>query len=233
MTFLRCTLLSIGLLAAPAPGHAQQMPARTTVPAVKPSTAPAAAPAINHPATPASTAHPPVVTPQPAHPINVGPSYIIGADDVLSVTVYEKPDFSAPSLLVRPDGKITLPMISDIQAAGFTPVQLDADITTRLKQFILDPVTVTVSVLASNSKQVYMIGEISHVGQVKITPGMTILQAIATAGGLTPYANKKNIYILRGEPGKQQKIPFDYTKAIKKGDMQGVTLAPGDTIVVP
>jgi polysaccharide export outer membrane protein len=77
-----------------------------------------------------------------------------------------------------------------------------------------------------------MIGEIAHVGWVNITPGMTILQAIATAGGLTPYANKKHIYILRGDPGKQQNIPFDYTKALKKGDMQGVTLAPGDTIVI-
>jgi polysaccharide export outer membrane protein len=78
-----------------------------------------------------------------------------------------------------------------------------------------------------------MIGEISHVGPISITPGMNVLQAIATAGGLTPYANKKHIYIQRGEPGKQKNIPFDYTKAIKKGDMQGITLAPGDTIVVP
>jgi polysaccharide export outer membrane protein len=147
--------------------------------------------------------------------------------------VFDNPNFSAASLLVRPDGKITLPMIEDIQAAGFTTAQLDADITTRLTQFIIDPVTVTVSVLASNSKRVYMIGEISHVGPISITPGMNVLQAIATAGGLTPYANKKHIYIQRGEPGKQKNIPFDYTKAIKKGDMQGITLAPGDTIVVP
>jgi polysaccharide export outer membrane protein len=111
-------------------------------------------------------------------------------------------------------------------------MQLSADIVTRLKQFIIDPVTVNVSVLAVNSKRVYLIGEVMHVGPLAITPGLTILQAIATAGGLTPYANKKHIYILRGDPGKQQIIPFDYTKALKKGDMQGITLAPGDTIVV-
>src|ERR1039458_7729634 len=120
-------------------------------------------------------------------------------------------------------------MIGDIQAAGFTPMQLAADVTIRLKQFIIDPVTVNVGVLAVNSKYVYMIGEIMHVGPVNITPGMTILQAIATAGGLTPYANKKHIYIQRGEPGKQKNIPFDYTRALKRGDMQGITLAPGDT----
>jgi polysaccharide export outer membrane protein len=91
---------------------------------------------------------------------------------------------------------------------------------------------VNVTVLAVLSKQVFLIGEVNHVGPLPITPGMNILQAIASAGGLTPYANKKKIYILRGDPGKQQKIFFDYTKALKKGDMQGVSLVPGDTIVV-
>jgi polysaccharide export outer membrane protein len=218
MTSLRCTLLSIALLPALAAGLAQQTPARP-------------APAINRPATSTSTPRPASAAPA-AHPANVAPTYIIGADDALSVTVWDNPNFSAPNLPVRPDGKITLPMIGDIQASGFTPMQLSADIVTRLKQFIIDPVTVNVSVLAVNSKRVYLIGEVMHVGPLAITPGLTILQAIATAGGLTPYANKKHIYILRGDPGKQQIIPFDYTKALKKGDMQGITLAPGDTIVV-
>jgi polysaccharide export outer membrane protein len=111
-------------------------------------------------------------------------------------------------------------------------MQLAADITSRLSKFVTDPV-VNVSVVAVNSKRIFMIGEIGHVGPIQITPGMTVLQAIATAGGLTPYANKKRIYILRGDPGKQQKTFFDYNKAVKKGDMQGVSLLPGDTIVVP
>ena len=226
MTSLRCTLLSITLLPALVAGLAQQTPARPA-----PAAKPAAAPAINHPATSTSTPRPTAAAPT-AHPANVAPTYIIGADDVLSVTVWDNPNYSAANVPVRPDGKITLPMIGDIQASGFTPPQLSADITTRLKQFIIDPATVNVSVLAVNSKRVYLIGEVMHVGPLAITPGMTILQAIATAGGLTPYANKKHIYILRGDPGKQQNIPFDYTKALKKGDMQGITLAPGDTIVI-
>jgi polysaccharide export outer membrane protein len=225
MTSLRRALLSICLLPALAAGLAQQTP-------VKPASGakPAAAPAINHPATSYSTTRPAAAV-SGAHSANVTANYIIGADDALSVTVWDNPNFSAANLPVRPDGKITLPMIGDIQASGFTPMQLSADITTRLKQFIIDPVTVNVSVLAVNSKRVYLIGEIMHVGPLAITPGMTVLQAIATAGGLTPYANKKHIYILRGD--RQQKIPFDYSLAIKKGDMQGVSLVPGDTIVVP
>jgi polysaccharide export outer membrane protein len=145
--------------------------------------------------------------------------------------VWKEPDLSE-TLPVRPDGKISLPVIGDIVAAGFTPTQLMADITARLTKIMTDPV-VDVSVLAVNSKRVFLIGEIAHIGPLDIRPGMTVLQAIATAGGLTAYAKKNHIYVLRGEPGKQQKIPFDYTKALKKGDMQGVSLLPGDTIVVP
>ena len=130
-----------------------------------------------------------------------------------------------------PDGKISLPLINDIPAAGYTPEQLGADITARLTKFVTDPV-VDVSVLAVNSKRVFLVGEVEHAGPMAITPGMTILQAIASAG-LTPYANKTHIYILRGDPVHQQKVMFDYKKALKKGDMQGVSLVPGDTIVVP
>jgi polysaccharide export outer membrane protein len=220
MTSLRCTLLSIALLPALAAGLAQQTPAKPAP----------AAPAINHPATSTSTPRPSTALPI-VHPANVAPSYIIGADDSLQITVWQEPNLSAATIPVRPDGKITLPLIGDISAAGFTPMQLATDIGNRLKQYVTEPV-VDVSVLAVNSKRVYLIGEVMHVGPLAITPGMTILQAIATAGGLTPYANKKHIYILRGDPGKQQNIPFDYTKALKKGDMQGITLAPGDTIVV-
>jgi len=108
---------------------------------------------------------------------------------------------------------------------------LEADIAERLKKFVTDPV-VSVTVQTFSSKQIFMVGEIGRQGPEPITPGMTILQAIASAGGLTPYANKKKIYILRGDPNKQQKFLFDYKKALK-GDMQGLSLIPGDTIVVP
>jgi polysaccharide export outer membrane protein len=212
MNFIRCTLISICLLPAVVAGCAQTA------------------------GKPVLSADP--VAPPPSAPIvaaSGGPvdaNYIIGADDSIAVTVWKEPQLSVGGVPVRPDGKISLPLINDIQAAGFTPMQLSADITERLKKFVTDPV-VGVSVLASNSKRVFLIGEVNRVGPLAITPGMTILQAIASAGGLSPYAKKNKIYIWRGEPGKQQKILFDYNKALKKGDMQGISLIPGDTIVVP
>ena len=164
-------------------------------------------------------------------PEATSPNYVIGPEDSLQINVWKEPGVSA-GLPVRPDGKISLPLVGDIQAAGFTPMQLAQVIALRLKGFIKDP-TVTVTVMGVNSKRVYMIGEIGRVGPLTISPGMTILQAIATAGGVSQYANSRKIYILRGVPGKQQKILFDYKKALKNGDMQGITLIPGDTIVFP
>lgn len=161
----------------------------------------------------------------------VDPDYVIGAGDNLAVNVFNEPKFSG-TLPVRPDGMISIALLGDIPAAGFTPMQLGVEITSRLKKLITDP-SVTVSVLAINSKRIYLVGEVGHVGPLTMTPGMTPLQAIATAGGPGPYANTKRIYILRTTNGKQEKIPFNYKKAVKDGDMQGVTLLSGDTIVIP
>ena len=158
-------------------------------------------------------------------------TYIIGADDSLQVTVWKEPTLSG-TVPVRPDGMISLVLVGDLRAAGRTPMQLGVDITERLKKYIQDPV-VTVVVLAVNSQKIFLIGEVGHVGPVMLTPGMTPLQAIAAAGGLSTFANEKHIYILRGVPGKQQKIPFNYKKALKGDNNQGVSLEPGDTIVVP
>ena len=158
-------------------------------------------------------------------------TYVIGPGDDLQVTVWNNPQLSGP-LMVRPDGKISLTVVNDVQAAGFTPMQLQADLTERLKKFVIDP-TVGVTVINVKSKNVYLLGEVGHVGPIPMAPGMTVLEAIATAGGLTPYANPKRIYILRGTGARKQQIPFNYKTAIKKGDMQGITLQPGDTIVVP
>ena len=158
-------------------------------------------------------------------------TYVIGADDSLQVTVWKEPTLSG-TVPVRPDGMISLVLVGDLRAAGRTPMQLSDDITERLKKYIQDPV-VTVVVLAVNSQKIFLIGEIGHVGPVMLTPGMTPLQAIAAAGGLTTFANSKHIYLLRGVPGKQQKIPFNYKKALKGDNNQGISLQPGDTIVVP
>lgn len=164
-------------------------------------------------------------------PAQVSADYVIGPNDSLDIEVWKEPQVSG-KLPVRPDGMISLPLVGDMPAAGFTPMQLGQEVGTRLKKFINEP-AVTVTVLAVNSKQIYLLGEVAKVGPLPMTPGMTPLQAIATAGGLTPYANAKHIYILRTVAGKQQKVPFDYKKALKDGNMQGVTLISGDTIVVP
>ena len=155
--------------------------------------------------------------------------YIIGSEDTLQITVWKEPTLSG-TVPVRPDGMISLVLVGDLPAAGKTPMQLADDITVKLKKYIQDP-NVSVLVMGVNSQKIFLVGEVGHVGPVMMTAGMTPLQAIAAAGGLTPYANSKKIYILRGEAGKKQKIPFNYKEALK-GDSQ-VELKPGDTIVVP
>ncbi len=158
-------------------------------------------------------------------------TYVIGAEDSLQVTVWKEPQLSG-SYLVRPDGMISMVLLNDVRAAGYTPMQLSADITDRLKKLVQNPI-VSVVVNSVPSQRIFMVGEVGHVGPLSLLPGMSPLQAIATAGGLSPYANKKHIYILRGTGPAQQKIPFDYKKALKGDNSQGVTLHPGDTIVVP
>ena len=171
----------------------------------------------------------PAANPAPA--ANVAPDYVIGPSDSLAVTVFKEPTMSG-TLPVRPDGMISLSLVGDLQAAGLTPMRLSEEIRERLRKFINDP-SVTVTVLAVNSKYIFLLGEVGKPGELPLTPGVTPLQAIASVGGLTPYANGKHIYILRTAGGKQLKLPFDYKKAIKTGDQQGVTLVAGDTIVVP
>ena len=130
--------------------------------------------------------------------------YIIGPEDSLQVTVWKEPTLSG-NFPVRPDGMISLVLVGDLPAAGLTPMALSNDITQRLKKYIQDPV-VTVAVLGVNSQRIFLVGEVGKVGPVMLTPGMTPLQAIVTAGGLSQFANSKHIYILRTVAGKQQKI---------------------------
>jgi len=158
-------------------------------------------------------------------------TYIISTEDHLQITVWKEAGLTGP-VPVRPDGMITLALIGDMRGAGYTPMQLAAEITTRLKKFIQDP-TVTVGVLTVHPKQVFLLGEVNHVGPVVLTPNMTPLQAISAGGGLTPFADAKRVYILRTENGKQRKIQFNYKAAIRSGNLQGVSLLPGDTVVVP
>ena len=160
-----------------------------------------------------------------------GPDYLIGADDMLHVSVWKEPDLTN-TLPVRPDGKISLPLLNDVQAAGLTPMQLANSITEKLKKFLADP-RVTVVVTQMNSQRIYVMGEVLHSGSMTLLPNMSVLQALASAG-FTQFANTKGIYILRNENGKQNKVAFNYKQVVKgEGMEQNLILRPGDTIVVP
>ena len=160
-----------------------------------------------------------------------GPEYVIGPEDALHIAVWKEADLTA-SLPVRPDGKISLPLLDDVQAAGLTPKQLADSITVKLKKFLADP-RVTVVVTQINSKRIYLVGEVVHVGATPMLPNMTVLQALSSAG-LNQFANTKRIYVLRTENGKQQKLPVNYRKLVKGEQIeQNYLLQPGDTIVVP
>lgn len=157
--------------------------------------------------------------------------YIIGADDVLRISVWKEPDLSEV-LPVRPDGKISMPLLNDVTAAGLSPLQLKDLITEKLKKFIADP-RVTVVVTAMNSQRIFVSGEVVHTGQTPLLPHMTMLQALSQAG-FTQFANLKAIYLLRTENGKQVKIPFNYKEVVKgEHPEHNILLKPGDTVVVP
>lgn len=160
-----------------------------------------------------------------------GPEYVIGPEDVLHIAVWKENDLTA-TLPVRPDGKISLPLLDDVQAAGLTPKRLADLVTERLRKYIADP-RVTVVVTQINSKRIYLIGEVLHPGAMPMLPNMTVLQALSSAG-LNQFANTKRIYLLRTENGKQQKLPVNYRKLVKGEQIeQNYLLQPGDTIVVP
>jgi polysaccharide export outer membrane protein len=157
--------------------------------------------------------------------------YLIGADDTLRISVWKEPDLSE-ILPVRPDGKISMPLLNDIPAAGLTPLQLKDSITEKLKKFIADP-RVTVVVQAMNSRRIFVSGEVVHTGPMALLPHMTMLQALSQAG-FTQFANLKSVYLLRTENGKQEKIAFNYKEVVKGNHPeQNIVLKPGDTVVVP
>jgi len=166
-----------------------------------------------------------------ASPTQAGAEYVIGPEDVLHVAVWKEADLTA-TLPVRPDGKISLPLLNDVQASGLTPQQLAASLTEKLKKYIADP-RVTIVVTTINSKRIYLMGEVLHSGATPLSPNMTVLQALSSAG-LNQFANTKGIYVLRTVNGKQQKLPVNYRKLVKGERIeQNYLLQPGDTIVVP
>ena len=157
--------------------------------------------------------------------------YIIGADDVLHISVWKEPELTT-TLPVRSDGQISLPLVNDVQAAGLTPMQLAASLTDKLRRFIDGP-RVTVAVAQMNHQRVYVLGEVLRHGPVALTPDMTVLQVLSTCG-LTQFANTKKIYVLRSVNGGQQKLAVNYKQLLKGQAMnQNIVLKEGDTVVVP
>lgn len=158
--------------------------------------------------------------------------YKIGPQDVLKIDVW-KEDQLTRAIPVRPDGKITLPLLNDVQAAGLTPMELSSAIRDGLKKYINEP-QVTVTVTEINSRRIYVTGEVVRAGAYPLLPDMSVLQALSTSGGVTQFARVKNIYVLHTENGKQVKHPFNYKDAVNgKKPEENLMLQPGDVIVVP
>ena len=160
-------------------------------------------------------------------------SYVIGANDVLAINVWKEPDISR-SVPVRSDGKISLPLVGELQAGGQTPQQLEQEITKRLQSYISEP-EVTVIVTDSKSQKVNILGMVSRPGAYLLTSSTTVLDAIAMAGGFKDFAKQKSVYVLRQSPdGTQQRLSFNYKEVIKgKNPEQNIRLQAGDTVVVP
>jgi len=170
--------------------------------------------------------------PKSATPAANDTSYVIGATDELDISVWEQPDLSL-RVPVRPDGMISLPLLNDLQASGKTPMELRTLITDKLSSLVKDP-QVTVVVIAINSQRVFVLGQVLKAGAYPFFPGMTVLQAITSAGGLGVFASEKKIVIMRTENGQQVRMPFNYKDVVGvKKPEQNIVLKPGDTVLVP
>jgi polysaccharide export outer membrane protein len=160
-------------------------------------------------------------------------SFVIGNDDILAINVWKEPDISR-SIPVRSDGRISLPLAGELQAAGRTPLQLEEDITGKLRNYIAEP-EVTVMVQEIHSQKFNILGQVMKPGSYSLEVATTVLDAIAAAGGFRDFANQKHIYILRqNSSGGESKIAFNYKSVIKgKNSQQNIKLEPRDTLVVP
>jgi polysaccharide biosynthesis/export protein len=197
--------------------------------AIDPSPAPAAAPEAGVRERIAA----PVDTPEAVKDRGAPDDYEIGAGDVLHISVWKEPDASVQSTVVRPDGKISMPLLKEVPVVGLKIVEAERLITQELAKFITAP-DVTVVIAAINSKKIYVTGAVKKEGTIPYTYRMTVLQALSEAGGLTDYAKRKKIYVLHNESGRQFLFPFDYDAALK-GQRTELNrfLSSGDTVVVP
>lgn len=159
--------------------------------------------------------------------------YVIGAQDVLQIVFWRDADMSVDAVMVRPDGKISLPLLNEIQAAGLTPEQLHVKLKEAAAKYIEEP-NVTVVVKEIHSRNVFITGNVARPGAYPLLTDINVLQLIALAGGLLDFADEKNVVIIRTERGRQQHHPFNYKDVVKqKNAAQNIALKPGDTVVVP
>ena len=216
-------------------------------PAAKPKTAETRKPAPKHSPSPSGAAIKPAEPPRmvnepvvgrgaaPAAAANPAPDdeYSIGAGDVVQVSVWGEQAASVPSAVVRPDGKISMPLLKEVAISGLTPTQAGKTIGEQLDQYIKGA-NVTVVVSQINSKKIYLLGAVKKEGTISYTYRMTVMQALSEAGGLTDYAKRKKIHVIRIGGKKEDRLPFDYDAVVKGGRSETtITLEPGDTIVVP
>ena len=159
--------------------------------------------------------------------------YKIGAGDILEITIWKEPDLSREEVLVRTDGKISFPLLNDVQASDLTPLEMKRNMEVGLKEFISNPF-VTITVTSPASQQIYVLGEVLNTGEYPLTKNLTVLQAFALAGGFTEWASKKEIVLMRKEDGKEKIYRINYKNIIKGKDLsQNLKLKADDTIIVP
>jgi polysaccharide biosynthesis/export protein len=178
------------------------------------------------------TPTPPAATPAPAAGTPVPDDYVIGPEDVLSIVYWRDKDMTT-DVAVRPDGKISLPLLNDVQAAGLTPVQLRDNLTEVSKKYFEDP-NVSIVVKQMNSRKVFITGQVNKPGPYPLVAPTTVLQLISMAGGLQEYADSKKIIIVRNENGRPVSFPFNYKDVASRKNLgQNILLKPGDTVIVP
>lgn len=169
---------------------------------------------------------------QPPKPATESPDYSIAPDDILIIDVWKEPEISR-TVPVRRDGKISLPLLNDVQAAGLTPTQLSFEIVEKLRATVIHP-QVTVIVTQMSSQRIYILGQVNRGGAYPLVPDMSAVQALSIAGGLTPFAKRTKIYVMRIENGENKRFPINYKEVVSgHKPEQNIQLKPGDTIVVP
>jgi polysaccharide biosynthesis/export protein len=184
------------------------------------------------PLPPAASAQPGAGNGAPKAVAKLPADYVIGAEDVLSIVFWRDKELSA-DVTVRPDGKISLPLLNDVYAVGFTPEQLAAELMKAAQKYITDP-TATVIVRDIRSRKVFILGQVVKPGPYPLTSDMTVLQLIAIAGDVLEYADKSNIIVSRMENGKERRMKFNYKDVLKGRRLeQNILLKPNDTVIVP